>query len=101
MSQTFQPLDLVQTPSGAIAMVTECYTNEEGFQNLALSYLANCKTTDKYAWWSNYRFSNTTHVLDDLVLLDSLPRLLANAVANNMGSGTKQGNVFFPLDRTS
>lgn len=101
MSQTFKPLDIVQTPSGAIAIITDCWADEDDFQQISLQYLANCKTTDKCAWWSNRRFSNTVHVLDDLVLLDSIPHLLANAVAHNMGSCTKQGNRFFPLDQIS
>lgn len=101
MSQIFQPLDIVQTPSGAIAIVIECYNDSNGNQNIALQYLAHYKHTEKCAWWSNYKYPSTDVVLDDLVLLDSIPRLLSNSIAHNMGSRTKQGNVFFPLDRTS
>jgi hypothetical protein len=93
----FMPLDIVQTKSGAIAIVTEVYIDSNEYENVSLHYLASMKNTEKCAWWSNQKFANTTDILDDLVLLDSIPNLLSNCVANSMGTNTTQGNRFFPL----
>lgn len=47
----FKPLDIVKTPAGAIAIVTEVYINENGYQNVSISHL-DCfkKTYEKSAW---------------------------------------------------
>jgi hypothetical protein len=92
-------LDIVQTKSGAIAIVKEVYIDSNGYENVSLHYLASMKNTEKCAWWSNQKFANTTDILDDLILLDSIPHLLSNCVAHNMGTNTTQGNRFFPLSK--
>ncbi|MCI4437090.1 MAG: hypothetical protein JHC33_09815 [Ignisphaera sp.] len=94
----FMPLDIVQTKSGAIAIIVEVYIDSEGYENVSLRYLASMKNTEKCSWWSNQKFASATDdMLDDLVLLDSIPHLLSNCVAHNMGVNTGQGNRFFPL----
>lgn len=97
--QIYKPLDIVSTKSGAIAIVTECYIDSQGNQHLSLSYLDYFKNHEKCAWWSNEIFANTKDILDDLTLLDSIPRLLANTVSHNMGTNKNQGNINFPLKR--
>jgi hypothetical protein len=95
----FMPLDIVQTKSGAIAIVKEVYIDSNGYKNVSLHYLASMKNTEKCAWWSNQKFANTTDILDDLVLLDSIPHLLSSCIAHNMGVNTEQVNRFFPLSK--
>jgi len=76
-----KPLDIVRTPLGGIAMVTEY-----GSSGASIDYLGGGNPTgEKSAWWHG----------EDLTVLDSIPRLLANAMAHPFGQNKKQGDVFF------
>ena len=79
-----KPLDIVRTPKGALAMVTE--VGEDG--QSAIDYLGGydiAATSEKNAWWAE----------SELTVLDSIPRLLANAMAHPFGANKHQGDRFF------
>lgn len=81
-----KPLDFVRTPKGAIALVTE--TNDEG-RSASIRFLGGGSPTgEKSAWWEDG---------DGLVVIDSLPRLLADATAHPFGRGRYDVAYFFPL----
>jgi hypothetical protein len=75
-------LDIVNTPLGAIALVTEA-----GDGQCSITFLAETKRTgEKNAWWDE----------DELTWVDSIPRLLANAMAHPFGTNKRQGDENFP-----
>ncbi len=80
-----KPLDIVKTPSGDMGVIQE--VNPDG--SAAIRYFKGCNNHDKCAWW---------HLGEGLVVLDSLPSLLADAMAHPFGSNTRQGDRFFPQD---
>lgn len=86
--QRIQPLDFVRTPKGAIAMVTE--VGERG--DASIKYLGGGNPTgEKNAWW---------HPKDGLVIVDSLPHLLAGCTPHPLGSAAMtQADEFFPIAR--
>lgn len=78
-------LDFVKTPGGAIALVTE--VNPDG--TASITYLGGGNpSNEKNAWWRPD---------EGLVVVESLPRLLANAVPHPFGQNKYQGNFLFPL----
>ena len=80
-----KPLDIIRTPGGGLAVVTEVCSDGSA----SIEFLHGCNPADeKNAWWGDR---------DLLVVLDSIPRLLANAMAHPFGTNTKQGNRFFPI----
>ncbi len=82
MRTDLKPLDLVKTPKGAIAMVTEVADDN----SVMLSFLMYTETTkEKNGWWESW----------ELTLLDSLPRLLSEATAHPMGNNGKKVSRFF------
>lgn len=82
-----KPLDIVQTPKGAIALVVEV----AGDGCASINYLAgSARTGEHNAWWCSG---------DGLVVLDSLPHLLAKAMAHPFGSNGQQADWFFPVGR--
>ena len=81
--KTLQPLDLVRTPKGAMALVTEI--NSSGCASL--EYLGGGNPTqEKNAWWAS-----------GLEVVDSLPHLLAVLAAHPFGDGKKAANVVFRI----
>lgn len=81
-----KPLDFVRTPKGAIAIVTE--TNRNG-ADAAITFLEGCGGTgEKNAWW---------HASEGLVLIDSMPRLLARCMAHPFGEGKADVDGAFPI----
>ena len=79
-----RPLDLVLTPQGAIALVTEVSGGLYG--NVAIEFIRRPKGTyEQSAWWKE----------EELDVLGSIPVVLANAVAHNMGTNRSQGEKFF------
>ena len=77
-------LDIVKTPGGGLAVVTE--TNRGGTQ-ISIDFLNNMNPAREHnAWWSE----------SELEVLDSIPRILANAMCN--GFGTIPGD-FWPGSR--
>lgn len=83
-----KPLDIILTPEGNVAVVTEVCIVDNAISIVFLNHFKN--TREKNAWW-------TTKEQEKMTLLDSLPHLLSNTMAHNMGSNTKQGSIFFPL----
>lgn len=83
-----KPLDIVKTPAGGIAIVTE--TNNQG-QDIVISYIESCNPlNEKNAWW---------HISDTkkLKVIDSLPRLLAASMAHPFGDGETDVEYFFGI----
>lgn len=79
-----KPLDIVRTPGGGIALVTE--VGKEG--KASITYFGDCNPRKEHnAWWSPG---------DGLVVIDSLPRVLSDRMAHPFGSNTRQGERFFP-----
>lgn len=77
-----RPLDIVQTPKGATAFVTEVSEND----TVCIQFLKwDVKTGEKNAWWE-------PHELD---VLDSLPRMLGEATAHPLGNNGKKISRFF------
>lgn len=68
----------------AIGMVTE------GVGSCSVTWLNGAEGLSlKTAWWCE----------DELVVVDNMPRILANAMAHPFGSNTKQGNSLFPIGK--
>ena len=80
-----RPLDIVRTPKGAIALVTE--TN--GYTCCIAFFPHQVTTYEKNAWWEN----------GQLKVLGSIPVMLANAVAHPLGTNQRQGNIYFNGDK--
>ena len=76
-------LDIVVTPKGGIAVVKETYA--EG-KRVSIDYINNCnKHHERNAWWN----------AEDLQIIDSIPRLLANAMYHPFGRGKEDVEKFF------
>jgi len=83
-----KPLDIVRTPGGGIALITE--TNDEGGQ-ARISYIRGCNPKHEYnAWWRT----------NQLTVVDNLPRLLAGAMYNGFGRGQSDVEHFFGSTNT-
>lgn len=78
-------LDIVRTPKGGIAIVTE--VGDRGDASITFLKGSN-RTFEKNAWWG---------ATEGLVIIDSIPRLLANAMAHPFGSSKQQGDRDFPV----
>jgi hypothetical protein len=82
-----KPLDIVRTPKGALALVTE--TNEEGTK-ASIVYLDPTNPTDEHcAWWHE-------GALEGLTVVNSLPRVLALSTCHPLGRGFHDVDKFFP-----
>ena len=79
-------LDFVKTPKGAIALVTE--TNNKGVMASIAFIGGGNPTGEKNAWWEKD---------DGLMVIDSLPHLLAINTAHPFGTGKEDVNLFFKL----
>lgn len=76
-------LDIVRTPKGGIAFITE--TNDNG-KTASISYINNLNTSNEHnAWWDE----------DELEVIDSIPRLIADATCHPFGKGPKDVKAFF------
>jgi hypothetical protein len=72
----YRALDIVRTPGGGVAIVTE--TNDNGVM-ASLEYFGGLNPKGEYnAWWRDG---------DGLIVIDSLPHLLARTMAHPFGSG--------------
>lgn len=70
-------LDIVRTPKGAIGFITE--TNDNG-QTASIQFIGDTnRGGEKNAWWS----------LGELVVIDSIPKMLATATCHPFGQGHK------------
>ena len=81
-----KPLDLVRTPKGAHALVTE--VDDRDYAAI-LVFAGEPRTYERRAWWAPE---------DGLVAIDSLPRLLA-AAASPLGNDENRIAEFFPLSK--
>lgn len=88
MTTALKPLDLVRTPKGAHALVTE--VGEDGGANIDYFALEE-PTGEKNAWWRPGDEDGP------LVVLDSLPRLLSAAAAHPFGNNRDRAAAYFPL----
>ena len=80
-------LDIVRTPKGGIAFVTE--TNDGG-EIASIDYINGCNPGNEHnAWWRE----------NELEVLDSIPRLIANATYHPFGTGEKDVKKFFKLNQ--
>lgn len=77
-----QPLDIVRTPKGGIAIISE--TNNGGSQ-ASINWLGP-STREKNAWWRE----------DELEVVNSLPRVLAMMTAHPFGRGKQDVDRVFP-----
>jgi hypothetical protein len=76
-------LDIVKTPKGGIAFITE--TNNNG-KEASINFINTLNPEhEKNAWWDK----------KDLIVIDSIPRLLANATYHPFGEGEKDVIKFF------
>lgn len=82
IGRLLRPLDLVKTPSGTIAVITET-DGTEAF----VEFLPNQEITanDYNAWWPK----------EDLTVLGNLVVLITSALAHPSGVNTEQGEEFF------
>lgn len=77
-----QPLDLVETPNGGLALVTEMSPASDNYKvnSYSLDFLPGRKRTGDYnAWWEE---SKLTYVC-------SIPAMLAQAMAHPMGNNAE------------
>ena len=83
----FQPLDFVKTPKGQIGFVTDVSSNGD----CSIAFLGGKGNGEKSAWWSPK---------DGLIIVDSLPSLLAREIVHPFNDNAKKvANKVFPVDR--
>lgn len=76
-------LDIVKTPKGGIAFITE--TNNKG-KTASINFIRGLNPEREHnAWWSE----------KDLEVIDSIPRLIAEATTHPFGSGSEDVKHFF------
>jgi hypothetical protein len=76
-------LDIVKTPKGGIAFITE--TNDSGKQ-ASINYIGNLNPGREHnAWWDE----------KDLEVISSIPKMLAEATAHPFGCGKNDVKLFF------
>jgi hypothetical protein len=81
-----KPLDIVTTPKGAVAVVTETDGHKA-----RIAYIRGLdKKRQHNAWWSE----------NELDVIDSIPRILADELSAPGGSGFQAGDQFFPVGVT-
>lgn len=88
-----KPLDFVRTPQGAIALVTEVNQPiQPGSKSQAsITFIGGGNPTgERNAWWRE----------GELVVVDSLPRLLAKGLCHPFGNGKPVAEDTFPLTPT-
>jgi len=76
-------LDIVRTPKGGIGFITE--TNNKGSQ-ASIVYIGDLNIGNEHnAWWD----------VTELTVIDSIPRMIANATAHPFGEGKDDVKAFF------
>ena len=76
-------LDIVKTPKGGIALITE--TTDSGKKAVIMFIETLNAEKERNAWWYT----------SELVVIDSLPRIIAMATANPFGHGKEDVKEFF------
>lgn len=79
-------LDIVKTPLGGIGFITE--TNNGGKQ-ASVRFIKTLNPKNEYNAWYNK---------DELEVIDSIPRMLAEATCHPFGSGKDDVNEFFEIN---
>ena len=82
----FKPLDFVKTPKGAVAFITE--TNDGGGRCSIYFLGGGNPSGEKNAWW---------RLGDGLIVIDSLPLMLAMNTKHPFGSGRNDAIKAFGL----
>ena len=76
-------LDIVKTPKGGIAFVTE--TNSNG-EEASIQYIGNLNIcNERNAWWDE----------KELTIIDSIPKMIAMAMAHPFGCGRQDVEELF------
>lgn len=76
-------LDIVRTPNGGIAFVTE--TNYNG-KSASINYIGDLNIgNERNAWWDE----------QELTVIDSIPRMIAMATAHPFGIGKRDVEELF------
>lgn len=76
-------LDIVKTPKGGIAVITE--TNDNG-ETASIQFIGDLNPGNEYnAWWRK----------SDLIVIDSIPKMLAMATAHPFGRGKEDVKKLF------
>lgn len=75
-----KPLDIVRTPKGGLAIVTECSFADDNWQinRYSINYIENPKN-EHNAWWME----------GDLTYLASIPIFIAEAMCHPFGNNKK------------
>ena len=77
-----QPLDIVETPKGELAYVTDVSTTDR----YSISYFKEGNPSgEKNAWWEP----------NDLNLVSSIPRILTKEFAHPFGNGRHKVDEYF------
>lgn len=95
---TIKPLDIVRTPKGAIALVTTVTHDSTGSHkgtSASIDFIGDSHG-ERNAWW--YSKDNPWHEINggDLVVLDNLARVLAQATIGNHCDGHRAIDEAFP-----
>ena len=81
-----KPLDIVKTPKGSIAIVSETNHNTT---KVSITFINTLKHPEDYnSWWNS----------DELTVIDSIPLILAKGLAHPFGSGKIDAEKAFPLE---
>jgi hypothetical protein len=76
-------LDIVVTPKGGIAMITE--TNDLG-KSASINFINGLNPYgEKNAWWNQ----------SELKVIDSIPQMISNAMAGSWGKGKEDVKCLF------
>ena len=75
-----QVLDFVITPNGSFAIITECIDNEA-----SIEFIGENKFNEGLAWYNK----------DELIIIDSLPLILARMGTSSGGSNSKIPKNYF------
>ena len=76
-------LDIVKTPLGGIAFITE---TTDGGNQASIDYIGNLNPgNERNAWWSD----------GELVVIDSIPKMIAMATCHPFGRGAHDVEKFF------
>lgn len=78
-------LDIVITPKGGIGFITE--TNDDGTK-ASVTFINSLNPKHEHNSW---------YTASELTVIDSIPRMLANAAAHPFGSGKNDVNKFFKI----
>jgi hypothetical protein len=84
-----KPLDIVRTPKGGIAVITESGLPSKFNNNdrHSIDFIDN-PYREYNAWWND----------NELQYLTSIPALLTNAMAHPFGNNKKLGEKYFPKE---